>query len=155
MGSGSSAGSGDLVSGSDLGAFGSGLEGLEPRGLDGAGLYNGRERVEGVLPSVYFGFDQSSIDAAERSKLQQAADYLSQNQTDGLLVEGHCDWYGTAEYNLALGDRRASSVRDYLITLGVSSGRIEVLSKGDLESTPGLSKTESGQDRRADLVILK
>ncbi len=149
------AGGGDLISGSDdLGAFGADLEGLEARDL-GAGLYNGREMVEGVLPSVYFGFDQSSIASGERGKLQQAADYLNRNPGEDLLVEGHCDWYGTAEYNLALGDRRAASVRDYLATLGIGGDRIEILSKGDLEATGGLSKTESGEDRRADLIILR
>jgi peptidoglycan-associated lipoprotein len=154
-GRGALGGSGDIIApGDDLGAFGADLEGLEARDL-GAGLYNGREMVEGVLPSVYFGFDQSSIAPAERSKLQQAADYLSGNPGEDLLVEGHCDWYGTAEYNLALGDRRASSVRDYLATLGISGDRIEVLSKGDLEARPGLSKTEAGEDRRADLIILR
>lgn len=132
--------------------------GLEPRGAsDGIsdGMYNGREMVTGVLPSVYFGFDSSSIGASERAKLQQAAEYLKANPSDGLLIEGHCDWYGTAEYNLALGDRRAESASNYLGTLGISPLRIEKLSKGSLEATSGLSKSESSQDRRADLIILK
>jgi len=119
------------------------------------GYYNGRQMVTGVLPSVYFSFDSSSVSAAERSKLQQAADHLMANPSDGLLVEGHCDWYGTAEYNLALGDRRANSVRDYLTTLGISPDRIETLSKGSLEATSGLSKELASEDRRADLIILK
>lgn len=161
-GSGSGSGSrfgGDIIP-SDMG---SGDFGLNPAGLEsrafgdgiGNGKYNGRDMVEGVLPSVFFGFDSSSVSASERSKLQDAADHLMQNPGDGLLIEGHADWYGTAEYNLALGDRRANSVRDYLSTLGISSGRIETLSKGSLEATSGLSKSESGEDRRADLIILK
>lgn len=158
---GSKSGAGDygdiIPSGTGLGgAFGLGAEGLEPRGEGiGNGLYNGREMVEGILPSVYFGFDSSSVSAAERGKVQQAADYLMENPSSGLLIEGHCDWYGTADYNLALGDRRANSVRDYISTLGVSSDRIETLSKGSLEATAGLSKADSSQDRRADLIILK
>lgn len=111
--------------------------------------------VPGVLPSVYFGFDSASVPASERAKLQQAADYLEQNSGDHLLIEGHCDWYGTSEYNLALGDRRASSISDYLGTLGITPLRIERLSIGSLEATSGLSKSESAQDRRADLIILK
>ncbi len=140
--------------GEDWGANG----GLEPRG-EGDGIGNGMwgdfTMVEGVLPSVYFGFDSSSIAAAERSKLQQAAEYLQNNSGHHLLVEGHCDWYGTSEYNLALGDRRANSVSDYLGTLGITPLRIEKLSKGSLEATSGLSKSQSSQDRRADLIILK
>lgn len=132
--------------------------GLEPRDASEGisdGMYNGREMITGVFPSVYFGFDSSSIGAAERVKLQQAADYLKANPTDGLLIEGHSDWYGTAEYNLALGDRRAGSASSYLNTLGVSPLRVETLSKGSLEATSGLSKLDSAQDRRVDLIILK
>ena len=144
----------DGVEPMDWGANG----GLEPRGANAGisdGMYNGREMVTGVLPSVYFGFDSSSVSASERGKLQQAADYLETNPSHHLLVEGHCDWYGTAEYNLALGDRRAESVSNYLGTLGITPLRIEKLSKGSLEATSGLSKSESSEDRRADLIILK
>ncbi|WP_158279940.1 OmpA family protein [Coraliomargarita sinensis] len=150
---------GDFVPESGMGGdYGIGADGLEPRsGSDGIsnGMYNGREMVEGVLPSIYFGFDSSSISAAERSKLQQAADYLEQNPSMGLLVEGHCDWYGTAEYNLALGDRRAESVSNYLGTLGITPLRVDKLSKGSLEATSGLSKSQSSEDRRADLILLR
>ena len=134
--------------------------GLEPRalgdGIDlGANTYNGRQMVKGVLQSIYFGFDSSSIAATERSKLQNAANHLRDNPSDGLLMEGHCDWYGTEDYNLALGDRRANSARDYLATLGIGSDRIDTLSKGSLEATAGLAKSESGKDRRVELIILK
>ena len=131
-------------------------EGLLDRG---EGMENGKwgeyTTVAGILPSVYFGFDAASVGVAERAKLQQAAEYLEQNSEHNLLVEGHCDWYGTSDYNLALGDRRSNSVSDYLGTLGVSPLRIETLSKGSLESITGVSKLESSQDRRADLIILK
>lgn len=129
---------------------------LEERGSGiGDGKYLGMTMVEGILPSVYFDFDSSSISASERVKLQQAADYLKANSGDHLLIEGHCDWYGTSEYNLALGDRRASSASDYLGTLGITPMRIEKLSKGSLEAVSGLSKAESAQDRRVDLIILQ
>jgi len=140
------------------GDYGLGSEGLESRGVGEGisnGMYKGKQMIEGILPSVYFGFDSSSISASERSKLQQAADYLTENPSSGLLIEGHCDWYGTSEYNLALGDRRANSASDYVSTLGISANRIETLSKGSLEATSGLSKAQSSQDRRADLIILK
>jgi peptidoglycan-associated lipoprotein len=111
--------------------------------------------VGGVLPSIYFGFDSSSVGPSERSKLQQAAEYLEQNSGHSLLVEGHCDWHGTSEYNLVLGDRRANSIGDYLDTLGITPERIEKLSKGSLEATSGLSRELSSQNRRADLIVLK
>ena len=111
--------------------------------------------VRDMLSSVYFGFDSSSVAASERLKLQEAAEYLKQNSEDNLLVEGHCDWYGTSEYNLALGDRRANSISDYLDTLGISPERIEKLSKGSLEAISGSSKELSLKDRRADLILLK
>ena len=111
--------------------------------------------VRDMLSSVYFGFDSSSVAASERLKLQEAAEHLEQNSEDHLLVEGHCDWYGTSEYNLALGDRRASSISDYLYTLGITPERIEKLSKGSLEAISGSSKELSFKDRRADLILLK
>ena len=75
--------------------------------------------VRGVLQPVYFAFDSSAIKAAERPKLQAAKDYLDKNPGYRLLLEGHCDWRGTAEYNLSLGDRRAnewgSQIRSYVL----------------------------------------
>ncbi|MGC6456106.1 MAG: OmpA family protein [Coraliomargaritaceae bacterium] len=119
------------------------------------GRYNGRTMMMGILRPVYYGFDSSAIAAAERVKLQEAADYLLNNPERGLLLEGRCDWYGTAEYNLALGDRRAASARDYLITLGVEPSRVEILSKGSLDAASGLSKIDSAKDRRAELIVLE
>ena len=137
--------------------YGPGAEGLEMRDSGGIddGFYNGRRMREDILSPVYFNFDSSSITGSERPKLQEAADYLRQNPEQGLLIEGHCDWYGTAEYNLALGDRRANSARDYLVTLGIDGDRIETLSKGSLEATKGLSKSAASEDRRADLIVLE
>lgn len=155
-----SSGDDDFVpsGGSSGGDFGVAPEELELRD-EGEGIvdgtYNGREMVTGVLDPVYFGFDSSSIRREEREKVREAAEYLEENSSAGLLIEGHCDWHGTSEYNLALGDRRAKSVRDYLETLGVSGDRIETLSKGDLEATPGLSKEQAAEERRAKLIVLR
>ena len=131
---------------------------LEERGVNSGmsnGVFDGKIMVEGLLPSVFFGFNSSSISSAERTKLQQAADYLQDNPSHALLLEGHCDWYGTADYNIALGERRANSAVDYISTLGISPARLNSLSKGSLEAVTGLSKADSSQDRRADLIILK
>ena len=133
--------------------------GLDPRGNEvinaSTGTYNGRPMVEDLFEDVFFTFDSYSIASSERANLQAVADYLNAHPKEGLLIEGHCDWYGTADYNLALGDRRAKSIRDYLQTLGIRENRIETLSKGSLEATSGLSKSEARQDRRGELIVLQ
>ena len=144
----------------DWGNQGGELDSLELRGDSdginaGDNTYGDYTMLRGQLDSVYFGFDASSISPSERFKLQAAADHLTANPSDAIIIEGHCDWYGTEDYNLALGDRRANSASDYLQTLGINTDRLNKLSKGSLEATSGLSKSESGQDRRAELIILK
>ncbi len=108
----------------------------------------------GVLPNVYFDFDSAAIRAGERSKLTQAAEYLKSNPNARLLLEGHCDWRGTAEYNLGLGDRRANSVRQYMGTLGIPASRLETLSVGDRGATEGGNAAEMQEDRRVELAVL-
>lgn len=111
-------------------------------------------RLEDILPSVFFDYDQSFIQENQREYLMEAYEYLEANPNSELLVEGHCDFKGTREYNLALGDRRASSVKTFLVQLGISEGRIETLSKGDLEATEEATDDQRAQDRRADLIVV-
>ena len=151
-------GQNDLIIASDYGDYGLGAEGLELRDDQNNienGYYNGKEMIVGKLPSIYFGFDSASIPTTERIKLQDVANYLTNNPSENLLIEGRSDWYGTADYNIALSDRRANSALEYLKTLGADTSRIETLSKGSLEATIGLSKTQASRDRRADLILLK
>jgi peptidoglycan-associated lipoprotein len=109
----------------------------------------------GVLQSVFFAYDSANISAAEQPKLSAAKAHLDANPGKRLLIEGRCDWRGTTEYNLGLGDRRAQAAKQYLVTLGVPETSIEVLSKGDLEAAEGASDSVMAQDRRAELVVLK
>lgn len=111
--------------------------------------------IRGLLQPVYFAYDQSGIAAPERAKLAAAKDYLDANPQYRLLIEGRCDWRGTGDYNLGLGDRRAAAAKQYLTTLGVEDAKVEVLSKGDLEATENAADDIMAKDRRADLVILK
>ncbi|MCF7686775.1 MAG: OmpA family protein [Cephaloticoccus sp.] len=127
------------------------MSGLEQR--DAGFDMNGQMR--GVLESVYFDFDKSSIKTSERGKLEAAAKYLKDNPTHRLLLEGHCDWRGTAEYNLGLGDRRASAAKQFLGTLGVSADKLETLSKGSLEAVKDADKGTAAKDRRVELVVVK
>lgn len=105
--------------------------------------------------TVYFDFDSAAVRQAERAKVQTVADYLKGNPGARLLLEGHCDWRGTTEYNMGLGDRRASAVRSYLGTLGVDASRIETVSKGDLDAREGASDADMRLDRRVDVVLLR
>jgi peptidoglycan-associated lipoprotein len=107
-----------------------------------------------VLQAVYFDFDRSDIKAAERTKLQAAKEYLQQNPTFRLLIEGNCDWRGTAEYNLALGERRANAAKMYLTSIGVAAERLESLSKGSLEAAKSADAATMSRDRRAELVVV-
>ncbi len=109
----------------------------------------------GVLPTVYFDFDRSGIKPSERVKLEQAAKWCTENKGRQLLLEGHCDWRGTAEYNLGLGDRRSNAVKEYLAKLGVEVVRLEVVSKGDLDSKENSSSEEMTKDRRVEIVLIK
>ncbi len=119
------------------------------------GFAAGRGLEGDVLSSVFFDYDRSVIKVSEREKLREVAEQLVSNPLQKLLIEGHCDWRGTTEYNLGLGDRRANSVMEYLMALGVSDGQMETNSKGDLEAVVEGSDEDRVHDRRSDLIILR
>ncbi len=127
-------------------------DGLAPQDpfWDANALANGDRPFE----PIFFGFDQYSIGTDERTKLQDVATYLSSNPDARILVEGYCDWKGTPAYNKSLGDRRASSVKQYLVDLGSDSARIEVLSMGDEFATPNADSTTSALERKAHFIVL-
>jgi len=112
----------------------------------------GRSSIE-MLP-IYFDFDQASIRDDQVSQLEHDADYLKNNPTKNLVVEGNSDDRGTNEYNLALGERRALNAKNYLIELGISAERIRTVSFG--EERPlfeGQSEIDWSQNRRDDFVL--
>ncbi len=115
---------------------------------------NGHNRTALQAQAVLFDFDKSDIKPAEREKLKVAKEYLDKNPTHRLLLEGHCDWRGTAEYNLGLGDRRANATRKYLESLGVPAQRLETLSKGSLEAARNADEATMARDRRVDLIVV-
>jgi peptidoglycan-associated lipoprotein len=88
------------------------------------------EEISGMFEDIHFDFDKYDIREDARPVLKKVSDYLIKNTTQGILIEGHCDERGTSEYNLGLGDRRAKATRDYLVSLGVPSSRIEMISYG-------------------------
>jgi peptidoglycan-associated lipoprotein len=124
-----------------------------PARTEGFGV-DGQNRTALQGQTVYFDFDKYDLKAPEREKLKAAKDYLDKNPTHRLLLEGHCDWRGTAEYNLALGDRRAAAAKKYLQTIGVKPERLETLSKGSLEAAKNADDSTMAKDRRVDLVVM-
>jgi peptidoglycan-associated lipoprotein len=126
---------------------------LQPRQTD---MFDpqGQNRTALQAQTVYFDLNQSDIKPAEREKLKAAKEYLDKNPTHKILLEGHCDWRGTAEYNLSLGDRRANSVKKYLQSIGVPATKLETLSKGSLEANKEGGEQVWAKDRRVDLVVV-
>ncbi len=108
-----------------------------------------------LLSPVFFDYDLVSILPGQREILQGAAAHLLDNPNDKLLIEGHCDWRGTTEYNLALGDRRANNVKQYLAALGVAEDRMETNSKGDFDAIEEGSSDQMANDRRCDLIVVR
>jgi peptidoglycan-associated lipoprotein len=85
---------------------------------------------EQPLADAFFALDSAQITGEAQAALQKDAEYLKRWPSTKVLVEGHADSRGTAEYNLALGERRATAVRNYLVNLGIPADRIQVVSKG-------------------------
>jgi peptidoglycan-associated lipoprotein len=89
------------------------------------------KKVDGVtLSPVYFAFDSYALAPSEVAKIEQVAKHLLANASHVLVVEGHCDARGSAEYNLALGENRAQSIRGHLVNLGVDAARLQTRSFG-------------------------
>ena len=109
---------------------------------------------ESPLQPVFFGLDQSEVDQAGQQLLQRNADVLKKYGTWQITIEGHCDERGTAEYNLALGERRAVAARNYLVSLGVSADRIKTVSYGkEFPFDPGHTESAWAKNRRAHFVV--
>ena len=109
----------------------------------------------GYIQDAYFGFDEATLSADAQSALNASADWLKKNANYNLLVEGHCDERGTEQYNLALGDRRANTAKEYLMTLGVDGSRIRTVSYGEERPfASGHDDSAWAKNRRAHLVLV-
>ena len=105
--------------------------------------------------AVFFAFDSSVVRPGEESKVQAVADYLKSNPANAVRVEGNCDERGTAEYNRALGDRRALAVREELNKLGIDGSRVDTLSYGsDRPAVQGHDESAWKQNRRDEFIVL-
>ena len=103
--------------------------------------------------AVYFAFDKSDLDAAARATLGEYATWLNSDPSIKVTIEGNCDERGSREYNLALGQRRADSVRDFLVSQGVAADRIDTVSFGEERpACKGSGEACWAQNRRGDIV---
>jgi peptidoglycan-associated lipoprotein len=110
--------------------------------------------AEKPLDDAFFAYDSTDLNDAARAALQKNVEWLKRWTSTRIMVEGHADARGTNEYNLALGERRADVVRDYLVSLGLPTERVTTVSKG--EEQPACSEdTEScwQQNRRGHFII--
>jgi peptidoglycan-associated lipoprotein len=115
-------------------------------------------QTRGYIRDAFYNYDEATLDESAQAALTASANWLksSEGANYRLLIEGHCDERGTEQYNLALGDRRANSAKDYLATLGVDASRIRTVSYG--EERPfeeGQSDSAMAQNRRAHLVLVR
>lgn len=111
-------------------------------------------RRQGLLGDAFFEYDRASLTENGREQLARNAQFLQQHPQFLVTLEGHCDERGTPEYNLALGERRAFTARDYLTSLGIDEGRLQTMSYG--EERPVCSGAEEScwsQNRRAHPVV--
>lgn len=120
----------------------------------GAGMGDGSgELSRGVPDRVFFDFDSSVITSEGEATLQKQATYLRGKAGLNVTVEGHCDERGTREYNLALGERRATAAKNYLVGLGVDASRIQTISYGkERPAVTGSDESAWSQNRRAVTV---
>jgi peptidoglycan-associated lipoprotein len=112
------------------------------------GVVMNRERF--INQDIFFEFDSSTLSAEAQAILKAKAEWMERNSHLNIVIEGHCDNRGTTEYNLALGERRAESVKRYLQDLGVAENRIRTISYGEERPlNPGNDESAWAKNRRA------
>ena len=145
-----SSGSGSSSSGSDVSSEGNITE------TTGSGIVSGSQEdlIVNVGDRVFFGYDSSDLDSDALELLQDQVAWLKQNSDVTVTIEGHCDERGTREYNLALGEKRAQAVKNYLIGLGINPDRVSTISYG--KERPAVVGSNDGawdQNRRSVTLV--
>jgi peptidoglycan-associated lipoprotein len=110
--------------------------------------------AEKPLTDSFFAYDSTELTAEARGAVQKDVDWMKRWTTTKVMVEGHADSRGTNEYNLALGERRAAAVRDYMVSLGIPADRVTIVSKG--EEQPFCSEETEAcwqQNRRGHFIV--
>ena len=113
-------------------------------------VQSAEEMLAKVGSTVYFDYDESSLTSEAQATLDRQAAFLKANPSIRIVIEGHCDERGTREYNLALGDRRASAASDYLVAKGVNASRLTTISFGkERPVVGGSNETSYAMNRRS------
>jgi peptidoglycan-associated lipoprotein len=108
----------------------------------------------GAFQPIYFAFDASDLLPEARQELEELATWLGRSPAATVRIEGHADDRGTAEYNVALGERRARAIRDYLVRLGIASSRLSTISYGEERpAAAGDDEASWARNRRGELVL--
>ncbi|HRC27717.1 MAG TPA: peptidoglycan-associated lipoprotein Pal [Alphaproteobacteria bacterium] len=144
---------GDVNAQSTMGAEGAGgpLYGTEVAGDSTAGVTPGTQAdlVANVGDRVFYGYDRYDLTDEARNTLDLQAQWLAKYPNVNVTIEGHCDERGTREYNLALGERRAATVKSYLVARGVDPNRLSTISYGkERPAVPGSDEASWAQNRR-------
>jgi peptidoglycan-associated lipoprotein len=146
-GAGGGGADGDYVTGTPLGT-------PLPERIDGASFLGSNVDRSRFSP-VHFGFDSSTVSAGERPKLQAVADFARSDRST-IIIAGFTDERGTPEYNRGLGERRALSVREELIRMGVDGGRLQTVSFGaEMPADPGSGESAWAKNRRAEFGVVR
>jgi len=110
--------------------------------------------IQDQIADVYFDYDSAELSSSAQSTLDADGKVLNDNASSNVTIEGHCDERGTVEYNLALGDRRAASAKDYLVRFGIAGTRISTVSYGEERPfATGADEASYAQNRRAHFVV--
>jgi len=108
-----------------------------------------------INENIYFDFDRSNLKPETQEVLKRKAEWLRNNPGESVIIEGHCDERGTNEYNLALGDRRAQSAKNFLIDLGISESRLTTISYGEERPADPRHNENAWSKNRRDHFVLE
>ena len=126
-------------------------------GVGSGDVYTGSQTVKflasGVKDRVFFATNSSQLTSASRDTLRKQASWMRKNKKLNVVLEGHADERGTREYNLALGEKRANSAKDYLMTYGISGKRISVISYGKEKPVNSASTPLAWSQNRRSVTI--
>lgn len=124
-------------------------------GESAANTASRQEALKAALDKVFFNFDSAELDGTARESLTRNAAFMKKNAKAKVRIEGNCDERGSEEYNLALGEKRAKASKQYLVTMGIPSERLSVISYGkEKPADPGHDDAAWAKNRRDDFVIL-
>lgn len=128
--------------------------GLEGTGRTSASSDAARRQAAILAEAIYFGYDEATLSQAARARLEAKAEVLRTAPEAGLVINGHTDERGSDEYNLTLGMRRAVAAQKYLLQVGVSSGRVEIVSYGEERpAVRGSDESAYSANRRDEFVV--